>query len=207
MSQPIKYSELWSMLEPFAMTMLNDLQNNGKTGKSSQDAYAIILYNATAQAIKKYSVTEYGLSAALAAANAGDIVLLPACTISGNHTVPDEVSLVGIDRERCVLTGQVTLGENSLVGELSIVRSGSSGTVVGVEFGNTGARITGCIISVTNSGGDAIGVQATLGAHGIAEGCDVTVTGSGDSWGYYADGADITVESGSIDAAIPMEGI
>ena len=202
-----KASDVWKRIKPFAMPDLVSLLPSTKSGGSTSEGYAIMVYDQSAKKIKQYSMTSDGLSAALAAASSGDVVFMPAATISGNHTVPDGVSLVGLDRKRCILTGQITLGLNCKLGELSVARSGSSGTVIGVVLANAGARITGCIISVSNSGGDAIGVKATPGAIGTAEGCDVTATGSGDGWGYYADGANITVESGMLDADIPMEAI
>lgn len=202
-----KGSEVWKQIEPFAMRALGRLLSSSKSGGSSTEGYAIILYRSSSQKKSYYSATEAGLSAAIAAASSGDIIVLPAETYSGNHTVPDGVSLVGLDRNRCVLTGQINLGLNCLLGEVSVTRSGSSGTVIGVILDNSGARIVGCLISVSNSGGDAIGVKATPGAVGYADGCTVTVTASGDGWGYYADGSDITVESGSVEAAIPMEAV
>lgn len=83
MSQPIKYSELWDRLEPFAQTMINDLMLQGKSGKGAlNEPYAIILYGADEQKIKLYSYSFAGLSGAIAAADTGDIVFIPAGTIT-----------------------------------------------------------------------------------------------------------------------------
>ena len=202
-----KYSEIADGIKPFILNWIGPLIKKSKSGGSVSEGYAIELYRSGSKKKSYYSATEDGLNAAIAAASSGDMILLPAATISGNHTVPDGVSLVGLDRKRCVLTGQITLGVNSVLREASVTRSGSSGTIYGVVLDNSNARVIGCIITVTNSGGDAVGVKATPGAVGYADGCAVIVTASGDGWGYYADGSDITVESGSVDAATPMEAV
>lgn len=97
MSQPIKYSELWDRLEPFAQTLIDRLMLQGKSGKGSlNEPYAIILYDSSAQALRFYSFTIDGLNAAKAAAEVGDIIFLPAGTIvlSGGtgYTYGDEIS-------------------------------------------------------------------------------------------------------------------
>ncbi len=209
MSQSVnRYSEIYDGIKAFILADVGQLIGSSKSGGSSTEAYAILHYRSASKKMASYSATEAGLNAALAAASSGDVIFLPAATISGNHTVPDGVSLVGLDRKRCVLTGTITLGLNCLLGEVSVTRSGSNGEVAGVVLSNSGARLAGCIIIATNSGGDAIGVKATPGAAGTVDGCSVEATGSGNGYGYYADGATLTVESGSVSGSTaPMEAV
>ena len=175
--------------------------NSSKSGGGDSEGYMIILYAKTSEKMRIYSATEAGLNAALAAAVSGDAVFLPACTISGNQSVPDGVSLVGIDRKRCVLSGRITMGMNSALGEVSVTRSGSSSSMSGVVLDNGGARLFDCIVSVTNSGGDAYGVLANEGVVGYADDCIVSATGSGDGYGYYASKSEIHVQGGSADGS------
>ena len=74
-------SEVWKEIKPFAIRDMNRMLDN-KAGDSGDDLYAIILYDESAQKIKYYSMSDLGLQAALAAASSGDIVLIPAGTIT-----------------------------------------------------------------------------------------------------------------------------
>ena len=189
--------EVWTRIKPYALKDMTEMISSSKSGGGSNEGYVIILYAKTSEKMRLYSATESGLNAALAAAVSGDVVFLPACSISGNQNVPDGVTLVGIDRKRCVLTGKITLGTNAALGEVSVTRSGSSASIQGVVLDNGGATVYDCIISVTNSGGDAIGVMSNEGVVGYADNCIVTATGSGDGYGYYAEKSEIHVRGGS----------
>ncbi len=198
--------EVWHRLKPYALKDMASMISSSKSGSGSTEGYMILLYAKTSEKVRMYSATEAGLNAALAAAVSGDAVFLPACTIGGNQSVPDGVSLVGIDRKRCVLTGRVTLGSNSALGEASVIRSGASDSLSGVVLDNGGARIFNCIVSVTNPSGDAVGVLANEGVVGYADDCIVTATGSGDGYAYYANKSEIHVQGGSADGSTQPAG-
>jgi len=202
-----RFSEIYDGIKVFIFTDLQALLSKSKSGGSVTEGYAIELYRSGSQKRSYYSATEDGLNAAIAAASSGDAIFMPPGTYSGNHTIPDGVSVVGLDRKRCILTGQINLGLNSILSEVSVTRTGSSGTLYGVVIENSNSRVVGCLITVTNSGGDAIGVYASPGVVGYSDGCSVDVTASGDGWGYYADGSDIYIESGSVEADTPMEAV
>lgn len=74
-----------------------------------------------------YDKSAAGLASALAAAVSGDAVWLPPCALGGSQSVPAGVSLVGVSRGRCVIAGQVTLGDGSKIEHLSITYAGSVG--------------------------------------------------------------------------------
>jgi len=109
--------------------------------------------------------SEYAtLAAALSAATSGDVILLPPGTYSGDITVPAGASVVGVNREDCVIDGQVTLSNGSVLANLSIIRSENSASdvygVLAPASGGTG-WIYGCTISVENAGaGGAYGILA-----------------------------------------------
>ena len=73
-------SEVWKEIKPFAIRDMNRMLDN-KAGDSGDDLYAIILYDESAQKIKYYSMSGNGLTAALAAASSGDIIVIPAGTL------------------------------------------------------------------------------------------------------------------------------
>jgi hypothetical protein len=97
--------EVWKEIKPFA---LRDLLLGGEREGSDESLYAILLYRATYKEIMEYSVTNAGLSAALASASSGDVVWIPAGTISGDHTVPSGVEVVGAGPENTKLSGTIT---------------------------------------------------------------------------------------------------
>lgn len=196
MSDKTRNTVVAKEIKPLLSTMVADLINKQKTGGNTADPYAIILYDADGKKKLYYSVTTDGLTAALAGSGSGDVVLLPACTISGNFNIPDGASLIGVDRKRCILDGQITPGINSTVGELSIVRSESSGTIYGVASADNNVSIYDCLITISNSGGGAIGIYATGGVI-YANNCIISATGSTSGYGYYAKHADIHITDGS----------
>lgn len=108
--------------------------------------------------------TEYAtLALAIAAATAGDTILLPPGTYAGDHTVPASVTLAGMVRADCVLTGQITTSNLTHVETLTIDRDENSASDV---YGLVGPAVVGevayaksCTFSVTNAGaGSGIGL-------------------------------------------------
>lgn len=97
-----------------------------------------------------------GLWDAIEDAADGDAVWLPASTIPDDYTVPANVSLVGRDRTRSILTGKITLSNGSTLLNLSIIRTADDPTVLfGVEGPETGAgHVYNCNISVTQAGSE-----------------------------------------------------
>jgi len=102
-----------------------------------------------------------GLTAALAAAAAGDVVWLPACTIAGDHVVPSGVTLRGLGRAS-VLTGQVTLGAGAVAQALAVIRDeDDAGDVIGVTTeGAEAAYLHDVVVEVTNATGGGYAVAA-----------------------------------------------
>ena len=92
--------------------------------------------------------------AALAAAAAGDVIILPPCSISGDLTIPAGVAVVGIGRDKCTIIGQVSLAAGSEIENLTIAPTGNSPSVIiGVSGPASGeTHIYNCSIAPTNSG-------------------------------------------------------
>ncbi len=88
-------SEVWKEIKPFALRDLKVLQDVKNADSAINTGYFIILYDVSSQKLKYYSASSLGLQAALAAAGPGDIVFLPACTITNtasSFTPGSEVS-------------------------------------------------------------------------------------------------------------------
>lgn len=119
------------------------------------------------------------IAAALAAASGGDTIWLPPGTYSGDVTIPAGVTLVGMSREDCILTGQVTLGDGSVLENLSVIRTANDANQLeGVMAPTSGtAKIYRCNISVSQSGS------------GNAYAVSVESAGSLEVWGCYLYGS------------------
>jgi hypothetical protein len=73
-----KNSALWREIKPFAIRDIAGMFETGKSQNGAESGYYIILYDESAQKLLYYSMSEAGLAAALAAAESGDITLIPA---------------------------------------------------------------------------------------------------------------------------------
>lgn len=112
--------------------------------------------------VSEYDADAAGLTSALAAASSGDTVWLPPGTYAADYTIPAGVTVVGMSREDVIIDGQVTLGDGSVLENLSVVRSVSDANdVYGVLAPNGGhGYLYGCMISVENAGaGGGYGIR------------------------------------------------
>jgi hypothetical protein len=115
----------------------------------------ILLYDSGGQPVAEFAATSAGLDAAIAGAGSGDIVLLPAITVDGNHTVVDGITVMGMDRDRSVLSGLITVGSAAALDTLSVIRTANDANdLVGVKNtnGNNPAYIRNCTLDVRQSG-------------------------------------------------------
>lgn len=205
---PMMPAELAALLRPF---LLKDMAQvaSGAAAQANWDArylrrYRIRLYDPSGPTLAEYEPTSAGLDDAIAAAltAGGGTIQLPPGTYRGNHTIPAGVTLVGLARKECVLTGQVTLNDGSHLEWLTVDRDeDDAGAIYGVVAPASGtARIYGCRIDLTQSGtGDAYGIYSNAG--GVIEvwACDISAESvNGDGYGTYrgASGGSIYVEGG-----------
>ena len=135
----------------------------------------ILLYDSLGEALRSQPPTQAGLVAIIALATSGDTIWIPPATISGDHTVPAGVRVVGGSRYASILSGQVTLGATTSLENLSIVRSVNSATAhKGVVVGASGTSyISNCDVEVTNAGA------------GAAYGVSVDGNGNVECWSCY----------------------
>lgn len=188
-------SEIWQEIKPYAMQDIKALQSKSKIIASSV-GYQITLH---AEKTRYYEASEAGLAAAIAAAVSGNMISLPPSTIEGDHSVPAGVSLFGVDRNRSILTGQISLASNAHLGKMSVIRSGASGAALkGVILTGNAARLNDCVVDVTNTGGEAVGVYCNTGISAYVDDCFVSATGSTQGYGCYVNNGTLYIQSGRI---------
>ena len=161
----------------------------------------IILFDQSYNTVAQYpkgvydSITATDLDNALEDATSGDIILLPAVTIAGAHTVIAGVKVVGRSRYATILSGQITGASGASIENLSIIQSANSAdNLVGVDSPAAGTfYINDCDIEITQAGaGNAYGLSVDVNGTTI-EIWNSFVSGDstgGDGYaGYRSDGS------------------
>jgi len=164
----------------------------------------ILLFDSSGNPVAEYVLTSAGLTAALAAATAGDIITLPACTIAGDHTIPATVHVVGLARFGVILTGQVTGGTGASLENCCITRTANDANVLyGVVAPATGTFYLSHVnVLVTQAGaGNAAAIYSNAGGDVEAWNCSLRAPAGGAGWHYgvYLDaGGNITYIEGGV---------
>lgn len=168
----MRISELAEKLRPYFLDVLGRAEYalaSYLTQAGADDrylrSYMVRRYDPVADAISYYTPTAAGLSSAIGDASSGETIWVPPGTYSGDLTIPAGVTVIGLSREDCVLTGQVTLGNGSVLENLSVERSASQAadliTVQGPGSGT--AYIRNCDLQAHNSSGDGYAAYTTGG--------------------------------------------
>lgn len=122
----------------------------------------ILLYDSGGNPVREYAATSAGLDSATAAAASGDVIWIPACEISGDHTLAAGVEYVGLGRAKTILTGQITMGASSVLSTLTVSRTGSS-TTIGVLGPASGkAYVYNCDLVVNVTAGTPLCADAQV---------------------------------------------
>jgi hypothetical protein len=113
----------------------------------------ILVYHADLSPVDEFAATGAGLTAALAAAINGDIVIFPAgVSLNGNFVIPDGVTLQGQGWSNSSINGTITLGTNSVLKDLNVGSLGMSASpthaIIGPASGD--ARVENVISTVFN---------------------------------------------------------
>ena len=167
----------------------------------------VLLYDSGGQPVAEFAATDAGLTAALAAAGAGDVVELPDVTITGGPWTVSAGTLRGHSRFGSVLDGQVTVSTDCHLERLFVIRSEDDVGALYCVALEEDARVEGCLLSMTNATGDAYGVYAQHDGDCYANDNIVFATGGGDGYGYYADGAEMWVSGGYVEASTAPVGV
>ena len=157
----MKRSDVLMELKPF---FLRWVQQGVDAGLMGPALHKIILFHGDGSPVDVFDADSAGLDLALAAAATGDVVLLPAGTIAGNHTVGAGVEVCGRGRQNTILSGQITLADGAVLRDLSVVRAASqAGDLIGVVAPASGmAYVVGCDLVVNNATGDGFACYGAL---------------------------------------------
>jgi len=101
--------------------------------KFAEGNRAIVLYDVSEDMVEEYDPDDDGFDDALADADAGDVITIPATTLAANHTLVADVAIVGLSRQHTKLTGQITCADGSSLQNLTIERLvNTSSTLKGI---------------------------------------------------------------------------
>lgn len=156
--------------------------------------YKIYLIDIDAGVITPYAATGAGLDLAIADAESGDTIWCPAATITGDHTIPAGVSVIGVDRNRVIFSGQIQTSNLSLLQNASVLITGTDATLHGITSPATIGEVATLInvhVMVTVTTGNAVGLYVRGGKINAKE-CEfygfADVDGAGYGHGVMVDG-------------------
>jgi len=131
----------------------------------------------TGEILEEYPVTTTGLSDALSDALAGQTVFLPLCEITGDFTVPSEVTLLGTSTTGSKLFGTISLNDLSILDTLWVDNNTTDDptVVVGVYGPEDGyniddpevlamATMRNVVVDVGSTAGPAYALMLTCGS-------------------------------------------
>lgn len=158
----------------------------------------------------EYAYTEAGVIAALVAAAAGDVVDLPAgtLTLTATLTIPAGVTLRGMGAAT-VIDGAVVLGEGArLIDVIASLADTDSDDLVVVQGGNSAVCVHVTVIGEQSGAGAIIGIVSTADSADTPMRCydcsiDVENSGTGSAWwtGEVVAGG-LQMHQGSVEAEI-----
>lgn len=167
---------------------------------------SILLLDSAGSPAAEYAATGTGLAAALAAAGSGDVVVLPAGTITDDHSIPAGVTVVG-QGGASVLSGVITNSGALALVTCSGTLSGAGDKIWVIEGGdlvaNRSVQTDGQLISAVATGTAPLSVASTTLVTGLnadrADGYDFNQelkTSSSPSFtGLTVSGASVTLSA------------
>jgi len=139
-----------------------DLTGGALTPTIGRGGDTILLYDSDGAPLREYAFTGGGLTDALAAMDAGDVLELCAGKISGGPWTLANGTLRGLSQFGSILDGQLTLSDGTYWENMSLIRSVNNAAMVyGLVLPPIGgvAYVKNCIIRITQAGaGQGIGI-------------------------------------------------
>lgn len=155
-----------------------------------------LLYDAGGDPVREYAFTEAGVTEAFADSAVGDVVELPAGTLTGDVTVPAGVTLRGMGAAT-VIAGAITL--KGRLKACRVTRTANSGDVLaGIVAGSVGDEgiLDDVTIDVQNSGGPAYAVYMAAGGDITAREADLLAEAGTDGYAAYVESGAFRHERG-----------
>jgi hypothetical protein len=213
----VRRSQLLKDLKPFFLRWLTQSAEAGLTvgegpgidvvgATVGLGGDTVLLYDAGGDPVREYAADATGLAAALAAAASGDIVEIPAGTITANPTIGAGVTLRGRGWAS-IINGYVLGGVNSKLDNCKVYQSvNTSSDIVGVIGPDAAGTfyVRDVFIELIQAGaGKALGALARGGAGAYLElqgGWRIRVNGgTGSRWAYDAsDGSAVILNHGNV---------
>jgi hypothetical protein len=133
----------------------------------SRAGKGILLFSGSGSVLVEYAFTSAGIAAAIAAQVSGDIIELPAGTLTADFTIPDGGTVKGMSRDASIVAGKITLGSGSRIENLTVLRtSADAAALIGVTIGASGTgTIFNTKVSVQNTVGPAYAVYMSMGGN------------------------------------------
>lgn len=168
---------------------INIINNENIVSVSAAMMGKLVLFDNNFVKLSFYDPDSVGFDKALLAANDGDIILIPPCTIDDDHTMIAGVKVVGRSRFATILTGQITGAAGASIENLSITRAANSADdLIGVDSPASGTFwINDCNISVIQAGaGDAYALSVDVSGSVMKVYSSDLYGSSGSGSGYAA---------------------
>jgi len=200
----MKTSDLAHDLTPYITQIVEDYAKLNTAGSTSTETggaflpreHTIWLLDSGGAAIADYEFDTNGLTSANADASAGDIIWIPAGTITADFTCTAGVRYVGASRTATILAGAVTGASAATLENLTVARSASSGSALSAVAGPAAGtfRIMDCDATMTQGGaGDSYGLSVTVNGTTVIvwNSSFVATSGAGDGYGTFRSGTAI----------------
>ena len=170
-----------------------DVVDDGTHVHVGRAGNVMLLFDSGGAVLRDYVFTDAGLTAALAVMAAGDVLWVPAGTITGGPWTLANGTLKGMAPDHSfILDGQLTVSDGTIVDSLKIYRSEDEvGAVYGVvdAAGGILATLRNCVIEIENATGPAycIFINNTGEIHALKSDLIAEVGSVGYAF-YIADG-------------------
>jgi len=159
----------------------------------------LLLYDSGGDPVAEYAFTDGGLTSALAAMAAGDVLELPAGTITGGPWTLANGKLIGLSREGSTLDGQLTGGDATALENLRIARSeDDAGAIYGLVegVGDITMTLVNVTIDVANATGVAYAVYMANGGRIDAHDAELLAETGSAGYAVYVSSGDFYHWSG-----------
>jgi hypothetical protein len=133
----------------------------GRAGKG------LLLFSSTGALLREFVFSDDGMHDALAATSYGDVLELPAGTITSSFEIPSGVTIHGRARDASIINGRVLLNDAASLENLSVIRIERQVVpLVGIEIGAVGtSRLVNVVSRIENLQAGARAIEMLSGGN------------------------------------------